>query len=58
MISDFMASDPGICCFQHCGPKIFCLKLPKNCPACNSDLTKAEFAFVPFRYVKSNFKLK
>lgn len=44
-----MASDPGIICFQHCGPKIFCLNLPENCPVCRLDLTKAEFAFAPFR---------
>ncbi|XP_022918892.1 MKRN2 opposite strand protein isoform X2 [Onthophagus taurus] len=41
--------DPGIVCFQHCGPKIFCFSLPDNCPVCRSDLTKADFSLLPFR---------
>lgn len=41
--------DPGIVCFQHCGPKVFCLSLPESCPACRSDLSKADFSLLPFR---------
>jgi len=44
-----MRMDPGIVCFQHCGPKIFCLRLPDFCPSCKGDLSKAEFALLPFR---------
>lgn len=44
-----MTSDPGIICFQHCGPKIFCLDLPECCPACNDDLFESKFKLMPFR---------
>lgn len=44
-----MMTDPGIICFQHCGSKIFCLSLPKNCPACKQKLDEAEFKLPPFR---------
>lgn len=42
-------SDPGIVCFQHCGPKIFCHMLPNCCPACHLDLSTATFELLPFR---------
>ncbi|KAK9694669.1 protein of unknown function (DUF4796) [Popillia japonica] len=41
--------DPGIVCFQHCGPKVFCFSLPDNCPVCNADLSEANFSLLPFR---------
>lgn len=44
-----MTSDPGIVCFQHCGKKVFCLKLPARCPACKVDLHESKFKLMPFR---------
>ncbi|CAH1098436.1 unnamed protein product [Psylliodes chrysocephalus] len=41
--------DPGIICFQHCGPKVFCFSLPEACPACQYDLDAANFSLLPFR---------
>ncbi|RZC43082.1 C3orf83 -like protein [Asbolus verrucosus] len=41
--------DPGIVCFQHCGPKIFCFLLPETCPVCDVDLSQANFSLLPFR---------
>ncbi|KAI4465513.1 mkrn2 opposite strand protein [Holotrichia oblita] len=40
--------DPGIVCFQHCGPKVFCFTLPNNCPVCGADLSEANFSLLPF----------
>lgn len=42
--------EPGIICFQHCGPKIFCKVLPDKCPICCDDLSVANFGLLPFRY--------
>lgn len=44
-----MNIDPGILCFQHCGPKIFCFKFPRVCPNCNKELIEANFNGLPFR---------
>ncbi|KAG5868397.1 hypothetical protein JTB14_006830 [Gonioctena quinquepunctata] len=41
--------DPGIICFQHCGPKIFCFSLPEICPVCKGDLNNSNFSLLPFR---------
>ncbi|XP_077285256.1 MKRN2 opposite strand protein [Arctopsyche grandis] len=41
--------EPGIICFQHCGPKIFCKALPEKCPICCDDLSIANFGLLPFR---------
>ncbi|XP_018325868.1 MKRN2 opposite strand protein isoform X2 [Agrilus planipennis] len=41
--------DPGIVCFQHCGPKVFCFSLPEHCPVCSADLADARFSLLPFR---------
>ncbi|CAG9863097.1 unnamed protein product [Phyllotreta striolata] len=41
--------DPGIICFQHCGPKVFCFTLPESCPTCHQDLNAADFSLLPFR---------
>ncbi|CAG9823467.1 unnamed protein product [Phaedon cochleariae] len=41
--------DPGIICFQHCGPKIFCFSLPDSCPVCEKALDNANFSLLPFR---------
>jgi hypothetical protein len=53
-----MTSDPGIICFQHCGPKVFCLNLPKKCPVCQSELYETKFKLMPFRlpypFVRAN----
>uniref|UniRef100_A0A6B2EHX6 MKRN2 opposite strand protein n=1 Tax=Phlebotomus kandelakii TaxID=1109342 RepID=A0A6B2EHX6_9DIPT len=43
------SSDPGIVCFQHCGPKVFCIRLPERCPSCTRDLQEALFKLMPFR---------
>lgn len=46
-----LVSDPGIICFQHCGPKVFCIDFPEVCPSCKDDLgaTAADFKLMPFR---------
>lgn len=41
--------DPGIICFQHCGPKVFCFNLPEKCPVCSAELAVANFSLLPFR---------
>lgn len=41
--------DPGIICFQHCGPKVFCMNLTDKCPSCEEDLSEAKFLLMPFR---------
>ncbi|CAH1977401.1 unnamed protein product [Acanthoscelides obtectus] len=40
--------DPGILCFQHCGPKIFCFSLPQNCPICGGNVDVGDFSVLPF----------
>lgn len=43
-------ADPGIICFQHCGPKVFCIDFPERCPSCTGALgTTANFKLMPFR---------
>lgn len=45
-----MDTDPGILCFQHCGPvNIFCFELPLKCPICGTPLATANFRLLPFR---------
>lgn len=45
-----IVTDPGIICFQHCGPKIFTMQLPERCPGCECDLgVTAPFKLMPFR---------
>ncbi|VEN43862.1 unnamed protein product [Callosobruchus maculatus] len=41
--------DPGILCFQHCGPKIFCFSLPQTCPICGGNVDVGDFSVLPFR---------
>uniref|UniRef100_A0A336MCY6 CSON015401 protein n=1 Tax=Culicoides sonorensis TaxID=179676 RepID=A0A336MCY6_CULSO len=41
--------DPGIICYQHCGPKIFTFKLPDVCQACGKNLVSANCSTMPFR---------
>ncbi|XP_050308903.1 MKRN2 opposite strand protein [Anthonomus grandis grandis] len=48
-MSKIIKMDPGIVCFQHCGPKIFCFSLPDSCPVCEQDLRQADFSLLPFR---------
>ncbi|XP_073986365.1 MKRN2 opposite strand protein isoform X2 [Rhodnius prolixus] len=40
--------DPGILCFSHCGPRVFCLQLPEHCPVCRANLDSQQ-SLVPFR---------
>ncbi|XP_071453899.1 MKRN2 opposite strand protein [Hetaerina americana] len=45
-----MDTDPGILCFQHCGPKVFCFGLGSTCPACGQSLEPdTHFMLLPFR---------
>ncbi|XP_063232920.1 MKRN2 opposite strand protein [Bacillus rossius redtenbacheri] len=44
-----MDMDPGILCFQHCGPKVFCFQLPNDCPVCTCNLSNGNFQLPPFR---------
>lgn len=41
--------DPGIICYQHCGPKVFTLTLTERCPACGKNTIDTKFKLLPFR---------
>lgn len=48
-------TDPGIICYQHCGAKIFTLKLPEECHMCKEQLTSQIIPFrLPFPFVKAS----
>lgn len=40
-------ADPGIVCYQHCGAKVFTLKLPEVCHVCKGQLLTSQL--IPFR---------
>ncbi|KAJ6646399.1 MKRN2 opposite strand protein [Pseudolycoriella hygida] len=42
-------ADPGILCYQHCGPKVFCLALSEKCPCCSMSLGSTNMKLPPFR---------
>ncbi len=42
-------ADPGIICYQHCGPKVFCMTLPQICPCCNESIESKKLKLPPFR---------
>lgn len=44
-----MNPDPGILCFTHCGPRIFCFQLPEHCPVCHAVLDDTSTSLTPFR---------
>lgn len=47
--------DPGIICYQHCGPKIFTLSLPEKCMACGCTLNATILPFrLPYPFVKAS----
>ncbi|KAI5742426.1 hypothetical protein M8J77_007130 [Diaphorina citri] len=44
-----MNSDPGLLCFTHCGPRVFCFELPEYCPVCHAPLAGEATSLTPFR---------
>uniref|UniRef100_A0A8D8LX46 MKRN2 opposite strand protein n=3 Tax=Cacopsylla melanoneura TaxID=428564 RepID=A0A8D8LX46_9HEMI len=44
-----MNADPGILCFAHCGPRVFCFQLPEHCPVCHAPLAGEATSVTPFR---------
>lgn len=47
VVATVVASDPGIICYQHCGPKIFAFELPQKCYACGCDLVSINKNEIP-----------